>query len=118
MTILAHVGATADGYRAELSDGCRLDAPDLLAMAGALHRAGLSAHHINFALRAGQRLLTSGQQVALCAEIRRLGLRRHAWTAAWHAAPRGGVRSRLPRDQSDGNELPEVMGGAGQPRDR
>lgn len=73
MDFLAHVGGFGQNYLAELSNGRKLVAPDLLAMATALHRAGVSANEVDFSLRPGWRLLTSGQQVALRAEIRHLG---------------------------------------------
>lgn len=44
MGFLAHVGGLGQNYVAELSDGRKVVAPDPLAMAAALHRAGVSAH--------------------------------------------------------------------------
>lgn len=70
MAIFAHVGGLENKYLAALSDGRRLEGADLRALADALHHAGVSSEELCFGLRAGHRLLTSGQQVALYAEIR------------------------------------------------
>lgn len=57
---------------AELSNGRQIDRGDFRAMAEALFRAGVSAHAVQYEWRAGQRMITAGQQVALRAEIAHL----------------------------------------------
>lgn len=86
MTIVAHVGGLEDKYLAALSDGRSVEAGDLGALAGALYRSGVSSEGVNFGLRAGHRLLTSGQQVALYAEIRKLERRSREQGPTWHEA--------------------------------
>lgn len=57
-------------FRAELNDGRFLETPNLTELASELNRAGVSANRVSYAWRAGQRLLTAGQRVALCAALR------------------------------------------------
>lgn len=59
-------------YVAAVSDGRQLDRGDIHEMADALFRAGVSADDVRYEWGVGRRMMTSGQQVALRAEIRRL----------------------------------------------
>lgn len=72
MTIQASVLLSKNEFIAELSDGRRIGQSDLQGLAGALHQAGVLAENAVCEWRAGHRMLTAGQQVALAAEIRRL----------------------------------------------
>ena len=72
MTIQASVLLCKNEFIAELSDGRRIGQADLRELAGALHRAGVTAGNAQCEWRAGHRMLTAGQQVALNAELRRL----------------------------------------------
>ncbi|PKO90175.1 MAG: hypothetical protein CVU18_01625 [Betaproteobacteria bacterium HGW-Betaproteobacteria-12] len=72
MTIQASVLLSKNEFIAELSDGRRIGQADLREMAGALHQAGVQAENAQCEWRAGHRMLTAGQQVALSAEMRRL----------------------------------------------
>lgn len=86
MAISAHVGGLKDKYLAALSDGRSVEAGDLVVLARALHRAGVSSEGVDFGLRAGHRLLTSGQQVALYAEIRKLERQSREQDPVWREA--------------------------------
>lgn len=68
----ATVALCKNEFIATLSDGRRLEQSDLRAMAALLARAGVQANEVQFEWHAGQRMITAGQQVALCAELRRL----------------------------------------------
>ena len=70
MTITANVTLDKKNFIAELSNGQRLAASDLRLLAGMLQKTGVVAKDINYDRRDGHRLLTAGQQVALCAAIR------------------------------------------------
>jgi len=72
MTIEATVLLSKNEFIAELSDGRRINHADLRQMAGALHAAGIHSGNARCDWRAGHRMLTAGQQVALDAEMRRL----------------------------------------------
>jgi hypothetical protein len=72
MTIQASVLLQKNEFIAELTDGQRIVQADLRAIAGALHQAGVQAGDARCEWRAGHRMLTAGQQVALNAEMRRL----------------------------------------------
>lgn len=72
MTIQASVLLHKNEFIAELSDGQRIVQADLRGIAGALHQAGVLAGDARCEWRAGHRMLTAGQQVALNAELRRL----------------------------------------------
>ena len=68
--ISANVGIGDGGFVATLSDGRILKAADLQALADTLSGAGVPAHGIRFEWRAGHRMPTAGQQVALRAHLR------------------------------------------------
>lgn len=72
MTIQASVLLHKNEFIAELSDGRRIVQADLRAIAAALHEAGVLSGNASCEWRAGHRMLTAGQQVALNAEMRRL----------------------------------------------
>ncbi|MBK7900400.1 MAG: hypothetical protein KA603_10695 [Azonexus sp.] len=72
MVISAGVAGARDRYLATLSDGQRLERPDLRALAQALHGAGVSAGRVSSVRHPGQPIITAGQEVALVAEIRKL----------------------------------------------
>ncbi|KAB2927302.1 MAG: hypothetical protein F9K30_04365 [Dechloromonas sp.] len=72
MSIEATVLLSKNEFVAELSDGRRINQADLRQMAGALHAAGIHSGDARCDWRAGHRMLTAGQQVALNAEMRRL----------------------------------------------
>lgn len=72
MAIDANVVVSKDVFVAELSDGRRIEDPDLHDMAQALCRAGVAANHLHFDWRAGAGMITAGRQVALSAELRLL----------------------------------------------
>lgn len=61
-------------FIATLSDGRHIERSDLRELAGALANAGVQANNVSFEWNgsSGQRMVTAGQQVALCAEMRRL----------------------------------------------
>ena len=59
-------------FIAELSDGRTIEQSDLHAFTLALHRAGVMARDAQCDWRAGHRIMTAGQQVALMAELRKL----------------------------------------------
>ena len=70
MTTCATVAFFKNEFVATLSDGRHIEQSDLHAMAALLAHAGVQA--VKFEWHAGQRMITAGQQVALCAELRRL----------------------------------------------
>jgi hypothetical protein len=72
MTINASVVLEKNEFVAELSDGRQIRQSGVREIAGALHRAGVLAQNAQCEWRAGHRMLTAGQQVALNAEMRRL----------------------------------------------
>lgn len=72
MVIWAIVGAIGNTYVAALSDGRSVEESDLRMLAVALNRAGVPSKELYFDWRAGQRMMTAGQQVALCATVRTL----------------------------------------------
>lgn len=82
MTVSANVVACRDLFIAELSDGRRIERPDLHNMAQALYRAGVSARNLNFDWRADAGMVTAGKQAALSAELRLLGTRSASLSAA------------------------------------
>ncbi len=73
MTITASITLIKNEFVATLSDGRRFEKPDLHELAHALTRVGVHACDVQFEWNgsAGQRMITAGQQVALCAELRR-----------------------------------------------
>lgn len=70
MKIQASVALSMDQFIATLSDGQRIERSELPKLAYALHRAGVSASAVKYEWRAGLRMMTAGQQVALCADMR------------------------------------------------
>jgi hypothetical protein len=72
MTDHATVSLINDVFVARLGDGRRIKHADLDEMACALSLAGVLASDVRFEWRAGLRMITAGQQVALPAEMRRL----------------------------------------------
>ena len=72
MAICAKVGFFENRFLAALSNGRHIDQADFRDMAYALYGAGVQANDVQYEWCAGQRMITAGQQVALCAEIRRL----------------------------------------------
>lgn len=78
MAVGATVGFYQNKFVAELSDGRRIERPNFRALAQALVPAGVRADAIQFEWKAGQRMITAGQQVALRAEMHRLERERPA----------------------------------------
>ncbi len=72
MAMTAYVGGQHGRFRADLSDGSSLYGEDLNKLAATLCRNGIGPERLSFGLRGGRMMLTSGQQVALCSELRRL----------------------------------------------
>lgn len=72
MTIKAIIVLITNEFIAELNDGRQIRQPGFRAMAFALYSAGVAAKNTRFEWRAGHRIMTAGQQVALTAEIIRL----------------------------------------------
>ena len=72
MTTCATVTIVEGRFIAALSNGQQLDRSDFREMADALFRAGVLADDVRFEWGDGRRMITSGQQVALLAELRRL----------------------------------------------
>ena len=70
MVIQANIALLTDQFIATLSDGQRIERSGLRKMADALHRAGVKANAVHYEWRAGLRMITAGQQVALRAAIR------------------------------------------------
>ena len=70
MFISATVGAIGNLYVAKLSDGRIVEEPDLRVLATALNSAGVLSQELAFDWRAGQRMMTAGQQVTLRASMR------------------------------------------------
>ena len=72
MTTQATVSLVGDVFMATLGDGRRIKQCDLRRMAYALFSDGVVSGDVRFEWRAGLRMITAGQQVALSAEKRRL----------------------------------------------
>lgn len=70
MAIQASVEFCMGQFIATLSDSQRIERSELLKMAEALHRAGVLANGVKFEWHSGLRMITAGQQVALCAAMR------------------------------------------------
>lgn len=70
MATQANVGFFKNAFVATLSDGRYINQTDLRQLADALHRAGVLARNVQYEWRAGQRMITAGQKVALLAAIR------------------------------------------------
>lgn len=73
MPTTAKIALSKNEFVAVLSDGRRIQQRDWHDLAEALFCAGVSARNVEYEWHAGQRMITAGQQVALRAEIRRLG---------------------------------------------
>ena len=73
MTTNASVVLFQNAFIATLSDGRRIETADHGELAASLAHAGVHACDVTFEWNgsAGQRMITAGQQVALCAELRR-----------------------------------------------
>ncbi len=82
MAIHATVVFVKKQFIAELSDGRHLGQQDFRRLAEVLDCAGVLADDVSFEWKAGQRMITAGQQVALCAEMRRLAGTRRALSIA------------------------------------
>jgi hypothetical protein len=72
MAIHAVVMLVEDRFVGALSDGRQIDRGDFRELANALFHAGVLANDVRYEWRAGQRMITAGQQVALRAEMYRL----------------------------------------------
>lgn len=72
MSTQATVTLMGNTFFANLSDGQRLERSDFRAMAEALVRAGVTTSDVRYEWGEGRRMLASGQQVAMLAEMRRL----------------------------------------------
>lgn len=70
MATQANVAFFKNEFIATLSDGRHIQQADLHTLAEALHRAGVQANGVQYEWQPGQRMITAGQQVALCAAIR------------------------------------------------
>lgn len=82
MAITANVSLFKNDFVAELSDGRHIERHDWREMAEALFNAGVQASAVEYEWRAGQRMITAGQQVALRSEIRRQALRHEGQSIA------------------------------------
>jgi len=85
MTIRANVLLCKNEFIAELSDGRKIEDNDLRAFSKALHSAGVQARDMHCNWRAGHRILTAGQQVAMKAELRKLEQAEHGNPVEQHA---------------------------------
>jgi len=82
MAITASVSLFKNEFVAELSDGRHIERHDWREMAEALFCAGVQASGVEYVWRAGQRMITAGQQVAMRSEIRRQALRHEGQSVA------------------------------------
>lgn len=73
MAITASVAFFKNEFVAALSDGRHIERHDWRELAQALYGAGVKGNAVEYEWHAGQRMITAGQQVALRAEIQRLG---------------------------------------------
>ncbi|MBS1145352.1 MAG: hypothetical protein H6R14_2758 [Proteobacteria bacterium] len=73
MTITAKIAFFKNEFVATLSDGSHIERSCWREMAKALYENGVSGNAIEYVWHTGQRMITAGQQVALRAEIQRLG---------------------------------------------
>jgi hypothetical protein len=69
-SLQAIVGFSVQEFVVQLSDGRRIERSDMNDLAHELHRHGVKAKYVQYEWRAGQRMITAGQQAALCAAIR------------------------------------------------
>jgi len=72
MAITAKIVYSRSEFVAALSDGRHVERQGWRELALALYELGIKGNAIEYEWRAGQRMITAGQQVALKAEIRRL----------------------------------------------
>ncbi len=70
----AIVVAFENHFLAQLNDGSHLIGEDIRTLAKALHAAGIPSDKLEYDWHPGQRMMTAGQQVALCSELRKLHL--------------------------------------------
>jgi len=70
MAVQANVAFFKNEFIATLSDGRHFEQPGLREMADALYCAGVTANSVQYEWQSGRRMITAGQQVALCAAIR------------------------------------------------
>jgi hypothetical protein len=68
--VSANVGIRHDTFIANFDDGRSFEASDMYALAKVLVSSGISVQRVGYEWRAGQRMMTAGQQVALAAEMR------------------------------------------------
>lgn len=73
MAITANIGVFNSEFIASLSDGHSIEAASLRELANTLFRVGVVPGNVQYQWRAGQRMLTAGQQAAFAAEMRSLG---------------------------------------------
>ena len=85
MSIRANVLLCRNEFIAELSDGRKIEDADLLAFSQALHGAGVQSRDMHCNWRAGHRILTAGQQVAMKAALRKLEQAAHGNPVEHHA---------------------------------
>ena len=69
--VRASVALIGEEFVANLSDGRRVRRSDFLELAEALYQAGVRAEGVTFDWNTEHRLITAGQKVAICAEMRR-----------------------------------------------
>ena len=70
MSTQASIGLLQGRFIATLKDGRSIEQSDMHHLAYGLYQAGVKAKGIHYEWRPGQRMITAGQQVALCAAIR------------------------------------------------
>jgi hypothetical protein len=73
VAITANIGAFESKFVASLTEGHNIEATGLRELAKSLFRMGVEASNVQYQWRAGQRMLTAGQQAAFAAEMRVLG---------------------------------------------
>lgn len=69
MAIKANIGALPTGFVASLSNGHSIEASHLCELAKSIAHLGVAAGNVQYHWRAGQRMLTAGQQSAFAAEM-------------------------------------------------
>jgi hypothetical protein len=72
MATYATVAFHHNQFVAVLSDGWCVERPDFRTMAEALVHAGVRSCDVQFEWKAGQRMITAGQQVGLRSQMRHL----------------------------------------------
>jgi len=86
MAIKANIAFFKGEFVASLSDGRRVERHEWREMAQALFDLGVDDGAVEYEWHTGQRMITAGQQVALRAEIRRLGHVAASHTVTKHVA--------------------------------